>query len=150
MSCLFSSTYPNFFKYSFSNFLLFYLYNNFAIYLPGSSLLLNSSIFGSNSIFYILSIPSHHLTFVFILPSNSSTNFSIFSKFSFFFYISFSIVNFFYLTKYFSIPYIFILFNIFSTSYSSTLLTSTGFSSSTFYPLTCSLYLTTLLTFITR
>ena len=43
----------------------------------------------------------------------------------------------------------FLLFNIFSTFHSLTFSTSTSFTSSTFYPLTCSLYYTSWLIFTT-
>ena len=84
------------------------------------------------------------------LPSNLSTNFFAFSKFSFFSQVSYSAVNPFYLTKYLSTPFIFLLFKIFSTSHSSTSFTSIGFTSFFFYPSTCSLYCTTQLIFTTR
>ena len=133
----------NFFKYSSSNFLSSYPNNIFAIYFPGSSHLLNSSAFGFNFTFHLSSIPSYLLTSILILPSNLSTNSLVFFKYSSFSYISFSAVNPFQCTKYFSIPYIFLLFNIFSTSHFSTPFTSTGFSSSTLCLFTSSLYLTT-------
>ena len=64
--------------------------------------------------------------------------------------MSCSAINPFHHTKYFTTPLTFHLFNIFSTSYSSTPSTSTGFTSSTFCPSTCSLYYTTQLIFTTR
>ena len=51
----------NFFKYSSLNFLLSYSNNNFVVYLFSNSLLLNSSVFGFNFIFYLLSISSYLL-----------------------------------------------------------------------------------------
>ena len=70
----------NFFKYSSSNFLSSHPNNNFAVYFPSSSLLLNSSAFGFNLIFYLSSISSYLLTFTPILPSNLLTNSLAFSK----------------------------------------------------------------------
>ena len=64
--------------------------------------------------------------------------------------MSYSTMNLFHYTKYFTTPLTFCLFNIFSTSYSSTPSTSTGFTFSTFCPSTCSLYHTTQLMFTIR
>ena len=124
-------------------------YNNFTIYLPSNLLFLNSFTFGFNFIFLILSISSCCLTFVLVLPLNSSTSSLAFSRSFSFSHILFFIINPFHLTRYFSIPLIFLLFNIFSTFHSSTSSTSTGFGSSAFCLLTCSLYFTTLLMFTT-
>ena len=85
--------FSNFFKYSSSNFLSFHPNKSFAIYFSSNLLLLNFSAFGANFIFHLSSIPSYLLTSILILPSNSLTNFFIFSKSSSFFYISFSAVN---------------------------------------------------------
>ena len=133
----------NFFKYLFSNFPSFHPYNIFAIYFPGSSALLKSFFSTKSNFFYFL-------TSIFILPSNSTTNSFVFSKFFSFSQVSYFVVNPFYLTKYLSTPLIFLLFRIFSTFYSSTSSTLIGFTSFFFYPFTCFLYYTTLLTFITR
>jgi len=89
------------------------------------------------------------LTSTSILPLNFPTNSFTFSKSSSFSYISFSAINSFQHTKYFITLLIFILFKIFSTFYSSTILTSTNFGSFTLYPFTGSLYLTILLMFTT-
>ena len=132
------STSSNLFRYSSSNFQSFHPYNNFTVYFPGNSILLYSSTSPS---YHLTSTPPH---------SNSSINSSIFFKFSFLSHVSPSAVNSFHRIKYFTTPLIFFLFNIFSTSYSSTPSTSTGFSSSFFCPFTCSLYLTIRLTFTTR
>ena len=74
---------------------------------------------------------------------------AFFRSFSFFQLLC-STINFFYLTKYFITPLVFLLFNIFSTFYFLTFSTSTSFTSSTFDSSTCSLYYTIWLTFITR
>ena len=139
----------NFFKYSFSNFLLSHLNNNFAVYFPGNSLLLNSSALGFIFTLHLCSTPSCLPTSVFNLSSDSSTNSLAFSKSSFFFQVSCSAINLFYLTKYLSTPLIFLLFRIFSTSHSSTPSTTIGLISSFFCPSTCSLYYTIQLTFTT-
>ena len=59
-------------------------------------------------------------------------------------------INSFYYTRYLSTPFIFLLFSIFSTSYSLTSSTLIGFPSSFFYSPTCFLYCTIQLTFTTR
>ena len=133
----------NFFKYSSSNFLLSHPNNNFAIYFSSNTLLLNSSTLGFNFTLHLYSTPSCLLTSVLNLPSNSSTNSFAFSKSSFFSQVLCSTVNPFHLTKYLSTPLIFLLFRIFSTSHFSTPSTLIGFTSSFFYPFTCSLYCTT-------
>ena len=133
----------NFLKYSFLNFLLFYSYNIFVVNFPGNSPLLKS-LSSTISSFSCL------LTSVFILSSNSASISFMCPKFSFFSYILYSTVNPFYLTRYFSIPLIFLLFRISSTSYSSTPSTLTCFPSSFLYPSTYSLYRTIQLTFTTR
>ena len=119
----------NFLRYSFSNFLLSYLYNSFAIYFSGNSALLKS-FSSAQSNFSCL------LIFVFILPSNSAISSFVFFKFSSFFQLLFSAVNSFYHTKYFVTPLTSLLFKIFSTSHFSTPPTSTGFSFSFFCPFT--------------
>ena len=111
-------------------------------------MLLNSFIFRFNFILHIFSIPSCYLTSILNLSLNSSTNSFVFSKSSFFSHKLFSTIKPLYLTKYFFTSYIFLLSNIFSTSYSSTPSTFTGFGSFTFCSLTSSLYLTILLTFL--
>ena len=138
--------FSNFFKYSFLNFLSSYPNNIFAMYFSGNLLLLNSSTFEFNFVFHILSVLSCLLTSV---SSNSSTSSFAFSKSFSFSHISFSAINPFQHTKYFSTPRIFLLFNILSTFYSSTPSTSTGFGFSTFCPFPSFLYFTTLLTLTT-
>ena len=140
----------NFFKYLSLNFLLSYPNNNFTVYFPSNSLLLSFSALGFNFTFHILFISFCHLTSVLILLLNSFTNSFAFSKSFSFSHVLFPGINPFQYTKYFSISHIFLLFNIFSTSYFSTLSTSTSFASSIFCPSTCSLYYTTWLTFMTR
>ena len=141
--------FSNFLKYFSSNFPSSQLYSNFVIYFPSSSLLLYSSILG----FFFISLPtstfSCHLTSVFNLSLNLSTNSFVFSKSFPFSHISFSTVNPFQHTKYLSTSHIFLLFNIFSISHSSTSSTLIGFPSSFFCPFTCSLYCTTQLIFTT-
>jgi len=61
-----------------------------------------------------------------------------------------SAINLFHHIKYFTIPLTFLLFSICLTSYFSTPSTSTGFTSSAFYPSTCSLYHITQLMFTAR
>ena len=129
--------FSNLFKYSSSNFWSSHPYNNFAMYFPGSSILLYSP-FSSTS---CLTTISPH--------SNSLIISSAFFRFSFFSYVSPFAVNSFHLIKYFSTPLIFLLFSIFSTSHSSTPSTSTGFPSSFLCPFICSLYRTILLTLTT-
>ena len=133
----------NFLKYSSFNFLSIQLYNIFAVYFSSNSPLLKSFSF-------ILFNFSCYLTLVLILLSNSATTSFIFFKFSSFSHILLSTINPFHCTKYFTTSLIFLLFSIFSTSYSLTPSTSTGFTSSTFSPFICSLYYITGLTFITR
>ena len=125
----------NFLTYVSSNFLSSHLYNIFAIYFPSNSFLLK---FFSSAV----SNFSYLLTSIFILFSNSSNASLAFPKSSLFSYVSCFTINLFYLTKYFSIPLIFLLFKIFFTSYSSTPSTSIGLPSFFFYPPTCSLYCT--------
>ena len=132
--------FSNLFKYSFSNFLSSHLYNNFTVYLPSNSVLLKSFSSANSSL-------SCFLTSTFL--SNSSTNFFIFFRFSSLSQLSFSAVNPFYLTRYFTTPLSFFLFNIFSTLHSLTSSTSIGFTFSFFCSPTCPLYCTTQLTFIT-
>ena len=123
----------NFLKYSFSNFLLSHPYSIFAVNFPGNSPLLKS-LSSAISNFSCLLIST------FILPSNSSNTSLAFPKSSFFFQVSCSTVNLFHYTKYLSTPLIFLLFNIFLISYSSTSSISIGFPSSFFCSSTCSLY----------
>ena len=121
--------FSNFLKYSSSNFLSSQLYSNFAIYFPGSLLFLYSFALRFPFTFLPTSIFSCHLTSTFNLPLNSSTNFLAFTKFSFFFHVSYSTINPFYYTKYFSVPLTFLLFNILSISYSSSPSTFIGLAS---------------------
>ena len=94
-----------------------------------------------HNIYYLISISN--------LLSNSSNNSFAFFKSFLLSYISFSAVKSFYLTKYLFTSQTFLFFNIFSTSYSSTPFTSTGFGFLTLYLLTSFLYLSILLTFTT-
>ena len=122
----------NFLKYSFSNFSLSYPYNIFTVYFPSNSPLLKS----------FSSIISNLLTSALILPSNFSIASLVFSRSSFLFHVLCSTINPFYHTRYFSISYTFLLFNIFSTSHSLISFTLIGFTSSFFCLFTCSLYCT--------
>ena len=102
----------NFFKYSFSNFLLSYSNNIFAVYFSSNSLLLDISAFRFKSFCFLyctLLISPSLISFL-----NFFTNSIIFPKFSSLFQLSFSII---YLTKYFGFSLIYLLFNIFSTLY---------------------------------
>ena len=123
----------NFFRYSASNFPSSHPYSNFTIYFLSNIPLLNSLSPG-------ISVFSCLLTSTLNPPSNLFTNYLAFSKSSFFSHESCSAVNLFHRTRYLSTPLIFLLFNILSTSHSSTPSTSIGFSFSFFYPPTCSLY----------
>ena len=124
----------NFLRYSFSNLLSSYPYKIFTVYFPGNSPLLKSfssilsdfsCLLFQHSFFPQIPplLPLHFLD----LPLS---------------HVLCSTVNPFHHTKYFSTPLIFLLFKIFSTSYSLTSLTSIGFASSLFCPSTCSLYCT--------
>ena len=84
--------FSNFFKYSFSKFLLSHLYNIFAVYLSSNSSLLKFFSSTKSNFF-------HLLTSTFILLSSSTTNSFAFSKYSFFFQLSCSAVNPFHHTK---------------------------------------------------
>ena len=142
--CFSLFTSPNFFPISLNiHSQTSYPYSIFTIYFPSNSPLLKS--YSST-----VSIFSCFLTSVFILYSNSTTTFFVFFKSFFLFQLSFSTINPFYHTKYFTTPLTFLLFKIFSTSHSSTPLTSTSFTSSFFCSPTCFLYHTTQLTFYTR
>ena len=132
----------NLLRYSSSNFPLSYLYNVFAVYFSSNSSLLKFSSILSNFSCLLIS--------ALILLSNSPTASLAFPRSSSLFHVSCSAVNPFYCTKYFSTPFIFLLFKIFSASYSSTPLTSIGFASSLFCLSTCSLYRTIQLIFTTR
>ena len=103
----------NFLKYSSSNLPSFHLYNIFTIYFPGSSPLLKS-------LSLALSNFSCLLTSMFILLSNSATNFFVFSKSSFFSQLLYSAINPFHHTKYLTTLLTFLLFKIFSISHSLT------------------------------
>ena len=132
----------NFLRYYFLNFPLSHLYNIFTVYFPGNFPLLK--FFSS-----VLSNFSYLLILALILPSNSPTASLAFPRSSSLSYILCFTINPFHCTKYFSTPFIFLLFKIFSTSYSSTPLTSIGFASSLFCSSTCSLYHTIQLIFTT-
>ena len=119
----------NFFRYLASNFPSSHPYSNLAIYFLSNSLLLYSSL-------------SYHLTSTFNLPLNSSTNSFAFFKSSSFSHMSFSAINLFHHTKYFSTPLTFLLFSILSTSHSLTPSILISFPSFSFYPPNCSLYCT--------
>ena len=133
----------NFFRYSALNFPLSHPYSNFTIYFSSNILPLNS-LFSSISVFSCL------LTSTLNPPSNLFTNFLAFSKFFFLFHKSCSAVNPFHCTRYLFTLLIFLLFNILSTSHSSTSSTSIGFPSSFCCPPTCFLYCNIQLIFTTR
>ena len=107
-------------RYSLSNFLLFYLYNIFAICFLSNFLHLESC---SSTIYNLFCL----LTSILILPLKSTTTSLAFPKSSSLFYISYSTINLFQCTKYFIIPLIFHLFNILLTSNFSSPSTFTDF-----------------------
>ena len=113
----------NFLKYSSSNLPSSHPYNIFAVNFPSNSPLLKS-LSSASSIFSCFLIS--------IFPSKSANASSAFFRFSLLSHVSPSAVNPFHHTKYFSTPFIFFLFKIFSTSHSSTPSTSIGFLSSFF------------------
>ena len=117
----FSQFLSNFLKYSFSNFPSSQLYNIFSIYFPSNFSFLKSLSSAISNFFYFL-------TFIFILLLNSTTTSFTSSKSSSLSQLSYSAVNPFYHTKYFTTPLTFLLFNIFSTFHSSTPFTSTCFT----------------------
>ena len=127
----------SFLKYSSSNFLSSHPYNSFVVYFPGNSILLYSLL-------------SCHLTSIPNLSLRSSTSSFAFPKSSTLSHMLLSTVNPFHHTKYFSTPLIFLLFRIFSTSYSSTPSTFISFPFSFLCPFTCSSYWTTWLTLTTE
>ena len=123
----------NFLKYSSSNFSLSHPYSIFAINFPGNFPLLKSFSSAISNFSYLL-------TSAFIFPLNFSNTSLVFPKSSFLSQISYSTINPFYHTKYLSTPLIFLLFNIFSISHSSTPSISIGFPFSFFYLSTYFLY----------
>ena len=96
----FCQFFSNFLRYFVSNFSLSHPYSNFAVYFPGSSFFLYSTLFC-------------HFTSIFNLPSNSFTNSFVFSKSFSFSHVLFSAINPFHRTKYFRTSLIFLWFNIF-------------------------------------
>ena len=121
--------FSNFPQYSWLYLLSIHPNNFFAVNLPGNSPLLNVSF--SLSYFFIFSI-FHLYPF-----SNSSIASLAFAKFSLPSQVSDSAVNPFHHTKYLSFSLTFCLFNILSTSYSSSPLIITEASCSFFCPSTC-------------
>ena len=132
----------NFFKYSSSNLPSSHSYNIFIIYFFGNFSLLKSLSSAISSFFCFL-------TSAFNLFSNSTTTSFVFSKSSSLSQLLCSTVNPFHYTKYFVTPFIFLLFNILSTSHFSTPSTFISFTSFFFCPSTCFLYYTTRLIFTT-
>ena len=131
LTSIFTSFFP-----TFSKLLSSHSYNIFAIYFSSNFPLLKFHSFTKSNFSYLL-------TSALSLLSNSATAFFAFSKSFSLSNILHSAVNHFHHTKYFTALLIFLLLNIFSTSYSLTLFTSTSF---TFFILclsTYSLYLTT-------
>ena len=117
-----------------SNFLLFDLYNIFAICFLSNSLYLESCSFTTYNLFYLL-------TFILILSLKFATTSLMFPKSFSFSHISYSTINLFQCTKYFITSLIFHLFNILLTSNFSSPSTFTDFCFFIFYLLTSSLYL---------
>ena len=116
-----------------------YLNSFFVVNCPGSSSLLNVLSF-----FFCCLTSSMFYWYFF---SNSSTTPFVFSKFSIPFQVSDSVINLFHCTRYLSFLLICYLFNIFSISYSSSLLIMTRASCFFLCPSTCPIYLYILLTF---
>ena len=104
-------------------------------------------LYSSLSVFFSLTCC---LTSALNLLSKLFTNSFVFFKYFSFSHVSLSTINPFHHTRYFSTPLIFLLFRIFSTSYSLLPSTSTSFPFSFFCPFICSLYCTTQLILITR
>ena len=126
-----------------SSYLLSVHPNNFlAINLSGSSSLWNVS-----SSFSCLLTSSMSLLYSL---SYSSIAFLAFFRFSFPFQVSDSAVNPFHYTRYLSFPLICCLFNILSTSHSSSPSITTGAGCFFLCPSTCPTYFCILLTFTTR
>ena len=128
-------------QYSLSYFLSDYPNNFLVVNLPGNSPLLNVSF----SFFYLL-ISSMSLLYSF---SNSSITSFAFPRFSFPSQVSDSTINPFYCTRYLFFSLNHCLFNILSTSHSSSPLIVTGAGCSFFCPSTCPMYLCILLMFTT-
>ena len=99
-----------------------------------------NSFFSSSSSCHLISLAS----FLYSL-SNFSTNSFAFSKFSHSSHVFASAVYLFHQTRNLSLSRIFLLFKIFSTSYSSSPSMTTSYGETTFWPSTCSLYNYTLL-----
>ena len=114
-------------------------YNVFAIYLPGSSSLWNSLQFS-----FFAYLDSSLYSFL-----NLSTRSLAFPRFSYSSQVSSSVVYPFHCTRYLFFSLNFLLFNIFSTSYSSSPLIITGRDYSFFWSSIWSLYICTLLIFTT-
>jgi len=125
----------NFLRYSLSNFLLFYLYNTFAICFLGNSPHLEScsSATATYNLFYLL-------TSILILSLKSATTSLTFPKSSSLSYMLYSTINLLQYTKYFITPLIFYLFNIILTSNFSFPSTFTSFCFFIFCLFTSSLY----------
>ena len=120
----------NLFQYSCSYFFSPHLYNNFAMYFPGNSLL---NVFFSSFLSCHLVSSSSSLPYSF---SNSSTRSLAFLRFSLLSQVSSSVVHPFHHTRYLSLPHTCLLFIIFSTSHSSSPSITTGYGLSLFCPFT--------------
>ena len=112
-----------------------------AVNLPSNSLLQNVSF----SFFYLL---TSSISLLYSFSYSLTASFAFF-RFSSPFQVSDSDVNPFHCTRYLSLPLICHLFNILSTSYSSSPLIMTGAGCSFLCPFTCPIYLRTLLMFTT-
>ena len=135
--CQFLSSFP---QYSLSYHLSVHPNSFFAVNCPGSSFLLNVPF----------SLSCCFMSSISLLYSFSySIAFFAFSKFSFPSQVSDSAVNPFHHTRYLSFPLIHYLFNILSTSHSSSPSIMTRASCSFFCSLTCPIYLCILLMFTT-
>ena len=125
--CQFSS---NLFQYSYLYFFSPHPYNNFAVYLPGNSLL---NTFFSSFLSCCLISSSSSLLYSF---SNSSTRSLVFLRFSLLSQVFFSAVYPFHHTRYFFLPCTHLLFIIFSTSHFSSPSITMGCGVSFFCPST--------------
>ena len=130
--------FSNFFRYSLSSFLSSHPYNNFAVYFPSNSPLLNSSASGFNFIFFLFFTLILHISFSNLSFSNSSIFSLAFFKFSNLFHIFSSAVYSFYFIKYLILPLFSCLSKISFTSYFFSPSTSIGDSKIFFCSSTCS------------
>ena len=106
-----------------------YSQRNLLVYL----LILSYSFSFTSANFFLTSLNIHSQTFHYPIYIMFLPYISLATSF---FQLSYSAINLFYFTKYFTIPFAFFLFKIFSTSHSLTPFTSTSFTSIFFCPST--------------